>query len=105
MAHAVKGPVSPEGEEGAPITLLYLRPGSEKTELDRRLQEIAQHYAPMVELVVVSERPIQGAASPPMVLVLRRGELIGEAMGALLPRRELDRVVRRAVEWIDAPEA
>jgi hypothetical protein len=33
------------------------------------------------------------------VLVVRRGEVVGEAIGAFLPVRELDRVVRCAVEW------
>ena len=35
----------------------------------------------------------------PAVLVLRRGVVIGEAMGEDLPVRELDQAVRRAVEW------
>ncbi|HYU14735.1 MAG TPA: hypothetical protein VEL05_01635 [Candidatus Acidoferrum sp.] len=103
-----------DGEEGdAPggrplITLLYVRPFREGlTELDRRVGAIAERYAQWVELVVV--RPEDLVASPdlervaasgsPALLLLRQGEVVGEAMGALLPARELDQVVRRAVEW------
>jgi hypothetical protein len=90
---------------GAAITLLYLRPeGAAETELDARLREVALRYAPVVALEI---RPLAEAGrlarwtSPgsPAVLVLRRGVVIGEAMGHDLPVRELDRAVRRAVEW------
>ncbi|HTE50330.1 MAG TPA: hypothetical protein VK698_05625 [Kofleriaceae bacterium] len=104
----------------APIILLYVRPACEGvTELDRRVGLIAERYATWVELVVV--RPEELAGSPllkrpaelevrpaagggsssisPALLLLRDGEVVGEAMGALLPSRELDHVVRCAVEW------
>ena len=90
---------------GEAITLLYLRPeGAAETELDARLREVARRYAPMVELEVKSlaeAGTLARWASPgsPAVLVLRRGVVIGEAMGDDLPVRELDRAVRRAVEW------
>jgi hypothetical protein len=34
----------------------------------------------------------------PVVMVLRHGRLVGEAMGTLLPARELEGVVRSAVD-------
>lgn len=112
-------------DEGAPvgarITLLYVRPPSEEmTELDRRVGAIAERYSRWVELRVVGPTGSSGmirslsragtflaggrvgdeeAFGSPAVLLLRRGEVVGEAMGALLPMRELDDVVRRAVEW------
>jgi hypothetical protein len=103
-----------DGEEGdaserrPSITLLYVRPGCDGlTELDRRVGAIAERYSQWVELIVV--RPEELIATPdlervagsgsPALLLLRRGEVVGEAMGALLPTRELDQVVRRAVEW------
>jgi hypothetical protein len=112
------------GEGDAPgrdcsITLLYVRPGHEGvTELDRRVGAIVERYARWVELVVVTPEALAedadltpealagdaemgrvvGAGSPALFL-LRQGEVVGEAMGALLPTRELDQVVRQAVEW------
>ena len=101
------------GEGDAPerrpsITLLYVRPARDGlTELDRRVGAIAERYSQWVELVVV--RPEELVANPelervaragsPALLLLRQGEVVGEAMGALLPTRELDQVVRQAVEW------
>lgn len=98
----------PGDDDGAPILLLLVRGtghGAEIGELRMRLETIAGRYEPHVELRVIStaevpepyrQRPMLG----PAVLVLRRGELVGEAMGAL-PVRELDSVVRCAVEWPD----
>ena len=107
--------------EGARITLLYVRPPSaEMTELDRRVDAIAERYSRWVELRVVGPTGSSGmirslvragtalaggpvgdgdAYGSPALLLLRQGEVVGEAMGALLPMRELDDVVRRAVEW------
>ena len=91
--------------EGARITLLYVRPASaERTELDRRVGAIAERYSRWVELRVVGPVGDDGAFVSPSLLLLRQGEVVGEAMGALLPMRELDDVVRRAVEWpVPAP--
>ncbi len=75
------------------------------TELDRRVGAIAERYSRWVELRVVG--PVgdgDDSFGSPAVLLLRQGEVVGEAMGALLPMRELDDVVRRAVEW-PAPSA
>ncbi|HKE16210.1 MAG TPA: hypothetical protein VKB80_15160 [Kofleriaceae bacterium] len=94
--------------QGAWITLLYVRPRREGlTELDRRVGAIAERYARWVELVVLAPEDaagragLEGVASfgSPALLLLRGGEVVGEAMGALLPARELEQVVRRAVEW------
>ena len=86
--------------EGARITLLYVRPASpEMTELDRRVGAIAERYSRWVELRVVGPVGDGEAFGSPALLLLRQGEVVGEAMGALLPMRELDDVVRRAVEW------
>ena len=95
-------------EQGACITLLYVRPGREElTELDRRVGVIAERYARWVELVVIAPEDAAGrpgleelaSCGSPALFLLRGGEVVGEAMGALLPARELDQVVRRAVEW------
>lgn len=86
--------------EGARITLLYVRPPcEERTELDRRVGAIAERYSRWVELRVVGQLGDEEAFGSPALLLLRQGEVVGEAMGALLPMRELDDVVRRAVEW------
>jgi len=86
--------------DGARITLLYVRPPSEEmTELDRRVGAIAERYSRWVDLRVVGRVGDEDAFGSPAVLLLRQGEVVGEAMGALLPMRELDDVVRRAVEW------
>ena len=88
------------GDEGARITLLYVRPPNEEmTELDRRVGAIAERYSRWVELRVVGQMGDDASFGSPALLLLRRGEVVGEAMGALLPMRELDDVVRRAVEW------
>jgi hypothetical protein len=95
---------------GVCVVLLYVRPAREGlTELDRRVGVIAERYARWVELVVVepgqlAERPgleaVAAASSgSPALLLLRDGDVVGEAMGALLPARELEHVVRCAVEW------
>lgn len=85
--------------EGARITLLYVRPPSaEMTELDRRVGAIAERYSRWVDLRVIGPVGDEAFGSPALLL-LRQGEVVGEAMGALLPMRELDDVVRRAVEW------
>jgi hypothetical protein len=79
---------------------------------------IAERYAEWVELVVVRPEELAGSgflrargedrgagssigsgAACPALVLLRGGEVVGEAMGALLPSRELDHVVRCAVEW------
>jgi hypothetical protein len=77
------------------------------TELDRRVGAIVERYARWVELVVVTPESLAGdperervaGAGSPALFLLRQGEVVGEAMGALLPTRELDQVVRQAVEW------
>ena len=87
------------------ITLLYARPASmgELDVLGVRLRRIAANYGPHVELQLVSADELPGpyaqtAHSTPTLVVLRDGAVIGEAIGAL-PARELDRLVRCAVEW------
>jgi hypothetical protein len=96
--------------QGAFITLLYVRPAREgMTELDARVGAIVERYARWIELVVVRPEelgdwpgiePAAGAgAGSPALFLLRQGEVVGEAMGAFLPTRELDHVVRCAVEW------
>lgn len=88
-----------------PITLVYIRSEQQRLpELDDTLQTIVERYAPLVELRRVTpeatpRRFARFAQRTPTVLVLRHGALVGEAIGAGLPARELDRVVRCAVEW------
>jgi hypothetical protein len=89
----------------APITVLYIRAAdADLPYLDRQIAILVERYAPHVELRVLAPEhvPVEladKAQRTPTVLVLRRGEIVGEAIGAFLPMRELDRVVRCAVEW------
>jgi hypothetical protein len=89
----------------AAITLIYIRPEAGfETYLDVSLAEIARRYAPKVELkrmTAAEAGDLADWASPgsPAILVMRRGAVIGEAMGDALPVRELDQAVRRALEW------
>jgi len=89
----------------APITMLYIRANhGAATVLDRAVAVLAERYAPRVTLQVltaaqVPSRLARWAHRTPAVLVLRDDALVGEAIGAFLPLRELDRIVRRAVEW------
>ena len=104
MARANQSAPHPLPHE-VPVTLLYIKSAeADLPYLDRGLSVIVERYAPLVELREVEphEVPSEHAAwaqRTPSVLVMRRGEVVGEAMGALLPLRELDRVVRCAVEW------
>ena len=97
-----------EVDAGAMITLLYVRPASEgETELDRTVGVVAERYARWVELRVMCPEELIGRvvdARSPMLFLVRAGQVVSEAIGALLPARELDRAVREAVEW-PAPSA
>lgn len=90
-------------EAGAMITLLYVRPASDnETELDRTVGVVAERYARWVELRVMCPEELTGRvvdARSPTLFLLRAGQVVSEAIGALLPVRELDRAVRQAVEW------
>jgi hypothetical protein len=91
-------------EEPPPIALLYIGGATVAPELGEQLERIAARYAPLVELRMIAPADVptrfaKFARLTPTVLVLRRGKLVGEAIGALLPMRELDEVVRCAVEW------
>ncbi len=94
-------------EPPCPVTLLYIHGEDASPALDGRIATVVDRYAPMVELVSVPADEV-GARYPqmadfaPAVLVLRRGQVVGEAMGASLPQHELDTVVRCAVNWPDA---
>ena len=94
-------------EPSCPVTLLYIHSEHETPALDGRIATVVDRYAPMVELVSVTadevgERYPQIAGFAPAVLVLRHGQVVGEAMGDCLPQHELDTVVRCAVKWPDA---
>lgn len=97
--------IGPVDEQPALITLLLVQPDSaEPTELLETLEPIVRRYTPLVKLCVVNEVPTElprrvPRSSAPIVLVIRDGAIIGEAMGTRLPARELDRVIRCAVEW------
>ncbi len=89
----------------SPVTLLYVRVGDRSScELDDRVREVVARYQPFVELRTLGPAEVQALTGErPAVsrlLVLRCGEVVGQAMGALLPSRELDRVIRCAVEWV-----
>jgi hypothetical protein len=79
----------------AEVTLLYVRPeGDGQTGLDRVVELVAGRYGVTLQVVPPDREP-----AVPALLVLRGEEIVGQAMGALLPVRDLDDVVRRAVEW------
>ncbi len=90
--------------DSMPITLLYIRHHTdEPDELEADLHRITLRYAPLVHMRCVEPANLAGqfaffAERTPVVLVIRDGQIVGEAMGDL-PMRELDRVVRCAVEW------
>jgi hypothetical protein len=85
------------------VVVLYVRDDSEEvTRLDIQVAAIVERYKPFVVLQVVTPEELPEDVSggvAPRLLVMRDGELVGQAMGALLPAREIDRVVRCAVEW------
>lgn len=90
--------------DAPPITLVYIREaGTGIGPLDVHLRSIADRF-PQVELVILDGDAVDAVVArrgpTPAVLVLRRGELVGEATG-LLPAREIEEVVRCAVEWTD----
>lgn len=100
MAQAT-GPVIEQRE--ATITLLYVRATAESDLLGAKLARIVARYAPNVTLQIVTPEQMPPRYADfdgplPRLIVLRRGEIISEACGAL-PARELNRVVQRAVEW------
>ena len=90
----------------APIVLMFIgdrRGGRGQRALYERLAELARRYFPLVTLRATSPSRVPGryaerAKLAPAVLVLRRGVVVGEATGATLPTRELNSVVRRAVQ-------
>ena len=89
------------------VTLLYARAaGAELSVLDARLQAIVDRYKPHVELKTVAPDQLSDYTDldcpTPAVVVLRRGAVVGQALGALLPFRAIDDVVRCAVEWPEA---
>lgn len=91
----------------APVTLLYVRTGGDITsDLDTRVREVVMRYQPFVELRSIRPDEVEALTGErpqvPRLLVLRGGEIVGQAMGTTLPTRELDRVVRCAVEWVSA---
>ena len=84
------------------VTLVYIRePGTDIGPLDGHLEAIARRF-PQVQLVVLDGKAVDAVVArrgpTPAVLVLRHGELVGECTG-LLPAREIEEVVRNAVEW------
>jgi len=92
-------------DQDTPVTLLYIRSDHDSHDvLDAGLATIVGRYAPLVVLIPVSPDEVEPqfarwAERTPTVLVVRDGKVVGEAIGAFLPVRELDRVVRCAVEW------
>jgi hypothetical protein len=87
-----------------PVTLLYIHGEDATPTLDGRVAAVVDRYAPMVELVSVTAAEVgdqygEIAGCAPAVVLLRGGQVVGEAMGATLPSRELDMVVRCAVLW------
>ena len=89
----------------APISVLYIRAAAaDLPYLDRQIAILVERYAPHVELRVLAPEHVPAELADktqrtPTVLVLRDGAIVGEAIGAFLPMRELDRMIRCAVEW------
>jgi len=91
---------------GSAITLLLIPSTQNKVHgnLKARLEQIASRFRPRVTVESYSidtlpSRFTRLSGPSPIILVLREGRIIGEAMGDLFPTKELERVVRRAVEW------
>ncbi len=82
------------------VTVFYVRSArSHGGRLGDSLKDVAARYGARVRLVPVSRMPGSGLLRPsqPTIRVMRGQAVIGEAMGADLPRRELDRVIRGAL--------
>jgi hypothetical protein len=89
-----------------PVTLVYAREeDAELSVLDARLATIVDRYKPYVVLKTVGPEELKSGEFAyldcpiPAVVVLRGDEVVGQALGAMLPHRELENVVRCAVEW------
>jgi hypothetical protein len=78
------------------IHLLCIRPPGDFARFDSRLAILAARYAD-VRITYVPLEQAEKAVLPSVVLV-RGGEIVGEAIGDL-PLRELDEVVRCAATW------
>jgi hypothetical protein len=82
------------------VTVLYVKNARSRGErLGDSLREVAAQYGSRVRLVPVSRMPGYGFLRPcqPTIRVMRGPAVVGEAIGADLPRRELDRVIRGAL--------
>jgi hypothetical protein len=76
------------------VTVLYVR----NPRLGENLKDVAARYASRVKLVAVAKMPgTRFWQRQPSIRVLRGQSIVCEAMGADLPRRELDRVIRSAL--------
>jgi hypothetical protein len=111
MPRSNEEPHPPTAEDEPPITVLVVcEVGATAGAMSGHLAAIAARYAPMVALRTVTPDQLPAryahlAGAMPTVLVLRRGHLVGGAAGSSLPARELDAVVRCAVEWTDRDAA
>ncbi len=83
----------------AVIHLLCIRPPGDFERFDARLAILAARYADVRITFVAAARAAH--AILPSVVLVRRGEIVGEAIGDL-PLRELDEVVRCAATWPSA---
>ena len=87
------------------VTVVYVCDEAQQDDgLGKRLAEVVERYSPLVTLVVTNQADLptgfaSAGAQAPTLFVLRGTEVVGHAAGARLPVRELDRVVRCAVEW------
>ena len=98
------GPSAPL--EVQPVVVVYVRPSDRNlVDLDARLEHIATRYQSYIKLDIVEPENLPPRYAHlnvrgPCVVVLRGGEIVGEAMGAGLPVRELDTVVRCALNGL-----
>ena len=91
-------PNGKRGKRGKRAILVYFRPEDESvTTLDRIVLELNEQYRGRIHSVRVDtgrnkpERPL------PMIRMLRDGNVVGEALGPQVPKREIERVVLTAL--------
>ena len=84
------------------VSVLFVRPaGMSAPLLERRLGEITAHHGLALYTMLPQDVPKKLASSVgaiPVVLIVSGGKLVGQAVGECLPVRELDNLVRAALD-------
>lgn len=93
-----------------PVTVVFVGGSSAGSGgLQAQVEAVAARFGGRVEVRACSDTALEvehpavhavwGPGGAPVIFVLRGGAIVGQAAGAQLPAHELDRVIRRAVEW------